>query len=318
MLGLSVLSAASLAAAPYAQSILALVFVWSVFIFAISGILTVARAVIPDRIPEERRGLASSVFNLGLPLGTLLGTVLVAVAIKDIDTAFTVLATLNFVSVAAFVTLFGDPPIEKDAAPVKVGEFVRGFWASPGSHPDFAIFWGTRVLVLLGWQMGFSYMLFFLEDAVGYGEIFPGREVSYGVATLTAVVICALFVASFASGWLSDRTGRRLPFVVASALLLGVSLFILAFARDWTVMLGLALSTFLAVELALLTQLLPSADDRGKDLGLAGVADSIPNSLGPFLAGSIVALAGYPQMFLAAALTTTVGALLVTRTKSQR
>lgn len=327
MLGLSVLSAASLVAAPHAENILALVLLWSVFIFAISGILTVARAVIPDQIPDERRGLASGLFNLGLPLGTLLGTVLVAVVLTDATAAFTTLATLNFVSVAAFVLLFTDPPAspaEPNAASVKIGDFVRGLWVSPGDHPAFAIFWGTRVLVLLGWQMGFSYMFFFLEDAVRYEDLFPDREVSYGVATLTAVVIFALFISSFLSGWISDRTGRRLPFVVASALLLGVSLFALAFARDWSVllvvaaMLGLAIGTFIAVELALVTELLPSADDRGKDLGLVGVADSLPNALGPFLAGSIVALAGYPQMFLAAALTTTVGALLVTRIKGHK
>lgn len=207
---------------------------------------------------------------------------------------------------------------------MRLGAFLRIFWVSPREHPDFVHVWATRVLVLLGWQMGISYLLFFLEDAVRYEEMFPGRTASQGVASLTIIAITALFLASFVSGWISDRIGRRRPFVIGSSLLMGASLLLLAFARDWPVLLataallGFAIGMFIAVELALITQLLPSAEDRGKDLGLVGLADSLPSSLGPLMAGFMVAQAGYPQMFVLAAVVTTFGAILITRIKGAR
>ncbi|MGH3086274.1 MAG: MFS transporter [Rubrobacteraceae bacterium] len=329
MLAASVLSAGALAAMSWAaESIVALILLWSLVGFANAALLTAARAFIPDQVPEGQRGVASGIFSLGLPLGTLLGTVLVASVIEDTGTAFVVLAAVNVVSVVLFLIVFGDPPLPARARPpMRLGVFFRNFWINPREHPDFVYVWVTRVLVLLGWQMGTSYLLFFLEDAVGYEEMFPGRTASQGVASLTIIAIIAitaLFLSSFVSGWISDKVGQRRPFVIGAGLLMGVSLLVLAFARDWPVLLamaallGLAIGMFIAVELALITQLLPSAEDRGKDIGLVNLADSLPYSLGPLMAGFIVAHAGYPQMFVLAAVVTTVGAILVTRIKGAR
>lgn len=325
MLAASVISAGAFAALSVAESILALILLWSLVGFGHSALLTAARAFIPDQVPEAQRGLASGIFSLGLPLGTLLGVVLVSSVIENTGTAFVVLAAVNLVSVVLFLIVFGDPPLpRRGRPPIRLGAFFRNFWVRPREHPDFAYVWATRVLVLLGWQMGTSYLLFFLEDAVRYEEIFPGRTASQGVASLMIVAITALFLASFVSGWISDRVGRRRPFVIGSSLLMGASLLLLAFARDWPVLLvmaallGFAIGMFIAVELALITQLLPSAEDRGKDLGLVSLADSLPGSLGPLMAGFMVARAGYPETFVLAALVTTVGAIFITRIKGAR
>ena len=76
---------------------------------------------------------------------------------------------------------------------------------------------------------------------------------------------------------------------------------------------------YLAVDAALITQVLPAATDRGKDLGVINIANSAPQVLGPALAAPVVAHAGgYPTLFLASALVTLLGAVLVLPIRSVR
>jgi hypothetical protein len=62
---------------------------------------------------------------------------------------------------------------------------------------------------------------------------------------------------------------------------------------------------------------LPTAEDRAKDLGIINIASSAPQVLGPALAAPIVTyLGGYPALFLAVAGVTILGSVLVTRIRS--
>jgi MFS family permease len=74
---------------------------------------------------------------------------------------------------------------------------------------------------------------------------------------------------------------------------------------------------YLSVDQALITQVLPTAQDRAKDLGIINIASSAPQVLGPALAAPIVAkLGGYPALYLAVAVVTVLGSILVTRIRS--
>lgn len=109
-----------------------LIVLWSIFGFALSALLTAARAFIPDQVPEGQRGVASGIFSLGPPLGTLLGVVLASSVIEGAGTAFVVLAAVNAASVVLFLIVFGDPPLpERGRPPMRLGAFLRIFWVSP-------------------------------------------------------------------------------------------------------------------------------------------------------------------------------------------
>jgi MFS family permease len=85
------------------------------------------------------------------------------------------------------------------------------------------------------------------------------------------------------------------------------------------VVLGVGFGTYSSVDFALLTQLLPSARDRGKDLGVLNVASSLPQVLAPAIAAPIVTgLGGYTALYLVAAGIEVTGALLVYRIRSVR
>jgi len=71
------------------------------------------------------------------------------------------------------------------------------------------------------------------------------------------------------------------------------------------------------VDAALITQVLPTAADRAKDLGVINIANSAPQVLGPAISAPIVvSLGGYPVLYALTAVVTLAGSVLVTRIKS--
>ncbi|HET6287975.1 MAG TPA: MFS transporter, partial [Amycolatopsis sp.] len=79
---------------------------------------------------------------------------------------------------------------------------------------------------------------------------------------------------------------------------------------------GVGFGAYMAVALAMLTQVLPAAQDRAKDLGVINIANSLPQVVAPMLTAPILAyLGGYPSLFAASALSTVIAAVLVTRVR---
>ena len=79
-------------------------------------------------------------------------------------------------------------------------------------------------------------------------------------------------------------------------------------------LLGLGFGVFTSVDFALMTDVLPKALDRGKDLGVINAANAIPQVAAPAVAAPIVAyLGGYRVLYLVAAVIGLAGAVLVSR-----
>jgi MFS family permease len=198
-----------------------------------------------------------------------------------------------------------------------LGAFLRDFWVSPREHPDFAWAWLTRFLVQTGNALGLVYLYYFLQDRVGHDD--PEG----GVFVLTVTYsLCSVLTAVLAGRW-SDRLGRRKVFVSASGIGMAVATAALALFPVWPVvfvgaaLLGLGFGVFIAVDYALMTEVLPDAADAGRDLGVINIAAALPQVLAPAVAAPVVASAGgYPALYLLAAVTGLVGAVLVGRIRS--
>jgi MFS family permease len=80
---------------------------------------------------------------------------------------------------------------------------------------------------------------------------------------------------------------------------------------------GLGFGVYLSVDAALVTQVLPSAAGRAKDLGLINIANSGPQVLAPAIAAPLVSeLGGYRALYLSVAVITVLGSLFVRRIRS--
>jgi MFS family permease len=191
------------------------------------------------------------------------------------------------------------------------------FWPSPRQHPDFAWAWVTRFLVQLGNAMATLYLLYFLRDRVRVTS--PEDSLALLIVVYTAATVLTVVV----GGVISDRTGRRKPSVILSGYVMAAAAALLAFWPTWpgaltaAVILGLGFGVYLSVDQALITQVLPDAQGRARDLGVINIANSAPQVLGPAVAFPLVTyLGGYPALYLAAAVVTVLGSILVTRIRS--
>ena len=132
---------------------------------------------------------------------------------------------------------------------------------------------------------------------------------------------------SLIGGILSDKIGKRRPFVAVAGLIMVAGLVLLAFAPDVTTLIiaqaiiGLGAGSFFSVDLALATQVLPNKDDTAKDLGVLNIANNVPQSLAPAIAPAIIAfgattaIGGYTTWYLFGAAISLAGAILVYRIK---
>ena len=99
-----------------------------------------------------------------------------------------------------------------------------------------------------------------------------------------------MVVASLVGGRLSDRTGRRKVFVLVAATVYGLALMAIAVATDFDGFLvgmalaGLGFGVYVAVDLALVADVLPSTASTAKDLGVFNMAGALPFSVAPALA----------------------------------
>jgi len=97
---------------------------------------------------------------------------------------------------------------------------------------------------------------------------------------------------------------------------------LLVFVETWpaamvaAVLFGLGFGAYLAVDQALITQVLPAAADRAKDLGIINIAIVAPGAVGAALAGALVTLGGYPLLFAGTAAVAALASVLVWRIKS--
>jgi len=69
--------------------------------------------------------------------------------------------------------------------------------------------------------------------------------------------------------------------------------------------------------MALITQVLPAATDRAKDLGVINIATAAPSVIGPVIAAFlVVSVGGYRTLFAVTGAVTLLGAAMVVRIKS--
>lgn len=292
---------------------------WCVAQAALNAMLASLTAEVPDQVPVFQRARCSAWAGASQPLGVVLGTLVVTVLVSEgrngIANGYGLVAMLLVAAVLPFVWR---APASPGASAASWREALRGLWISPRQAPDFAWAWLTRFLLNLGNALATLYLLYFLRDAVRYDALFPGERAEDGLLLLIGLYTAGVLVAAFASGIRSDRTGRRKSHVMLSGVVMAAASALLALWPGWpfamaaAVLMGLGFGIYLAVDQALVTQVLPAATDRGRDLGVINIANSAPQVLAPAVAALLVTQAGgYPALYACSAAVTLLGAVLV-------
>ncbi|WP_336714012.1 MFS transporter [Arthrobacter sp. USHLN218] len=319
VLGGAVLAFAALLLLAGAPSIAVMVAAWCLVQAGCNGAYAAVTAGIPDRVPALQRGQVGGLAAMGQTVGIVFGAVLANLA-GGFVLGYIYCAVFLLLSVVMFLVKGRDVPLDPALRPPFAwGRFLKSFYISPRRHPDFGWAWLTRFLVNLGNNLFTLYLFFFLQDAVGHPD--PAA----GVLLLTGIYALMVIVTAVIGGPWSDRIGRRKPFVIASAATIATASILVALWQTWptalvaAAVLGAGFGMFLAVDFALLTQVLPSAADRGKDLGVINIANSSPQVFAPLIAAPVVLyLGGYTALFVLAAIIGLLGAVFVVKIKGVR
>ena len=200
--------------------------------------------------------------------------------------------------------------------------FLGAFYFDPRRSPDFAWAFVSRFLFIAAYAFLATYQAYYLLDRIGTAKVDVPRQIF--LATLVQSVV--LVVVSLIAGRLSDRSGRRKVFVVAASMVYGMAMFVVALASDFNGFLvgmaisGLGFGMYTAVDLALVTDVLPDSENAAKDLGVFNMANALPFAFAPAVAPVILAASGdsYFVLYAVAGLCAVVGALAILPIKGVR
>jgi MFS family permease len=305
------------------HTIAGLVVGWCLAQAGLNAMQASVTAGVPDHVPVEQRGLVSGWIGLPQTVGVVLAVALVTLVVTG-NSGYVLIAVLVVACALPFALTTPDARLPRaDRPPFDWRVFARSFWVSPRRHPDFAWAWLTRFAVNLGNAMAILYLLYFLRDRIRYSQLFPGHKAEDGLLVLILIYMAGVVITALTGGMISDRSGRRKLPVTVAGLVMAVPAVMLALWPSWPVaiaaaaIMGLGFGVYLSVDQALVTQVLPSAAGRAKDLGIINIANSGPQVLAPAIAAPLVSqLGGYPTLYLSVAAITVAGSAFVWKIRS--
>jgi MFS family permease len=278
---------------------------WCLAQLFFNAMLAAMVAVLPDQVPVEQRGTVAGVLGVCLPIASVGGTYVVKVFTGSELAMFMAPCAMGGFFIVLFAMFLDDRRLAPaDKPPWSLRQLLSTYYVSPGRHPDFAWAFVSRFMFILAYAFLVTYQAYYLLDHLGSTEDEVPQQIFLGTLIQAVLVV----VASVVGGRLSDRTGRRKLFVATAAVAYGLALFIIAVAGDFDAFLvgmavgGLGFGLYMAVDLALVADVLPDADNAAKDLGVLNIAGALPFSLAPAIAPLILAVgAGSYQVLYAVA-----------------
>ena len=295
---------------------------WCVTQLFFNALLAALIAVLPDQVSPTQRGLVSGVLGICLPTAAVSGTFLVRLVSGSQLATFLVPCGVAGFFILLFAVVLQDRRLSVADRPIwSLREFASTFYVAPWAYPDFAWAFVSRFLFILAYAFLATYQAYYLLDKLGSARADVPQQIFLGTLTNSVVVIAA----SLIGGRLSDRTGRRKIFVFTASIMYGLAMFVIAIASTFNGFLvgmaigGLGLGLYLAVDLALVVDVLPAKDRVAKDLGVLNMAAALPFSIAPAIAPAILAIGGgYGALYAVAGVCAVIGAVAILRVRGVR
>lgn len=312
------------------------------------------QSLVPDKVPENARGLASgyvggmtilgNVVSLGLA-AWLLGGInqqSYSTSVIRFNAGIFYIASAIVMLIGMLITVVGvkEAPLvpEKHAAPLagtprpgRTGRFWQWFeenWMEPWRSYNFTVVFLTRSSIMLGLALFMTFIEYYFARV---------QHITNFVQVTAVVAVLALgggVVSGIFFGILSDRLSRRAPVVTGATLCMSLaSLAFVLFPRNFIyllwplgVLFGLGFGAYSSVDWALSIDALPSLQETGKDLGLWNASTTIPAVIAPLLGSLIINIAsnvgqielGYRVIFAVATFFLVVAAICVLFVREQR
>jgi MFS family permease len=256
-------------------------------------------ALLPDRVHPKMLGRASALSGLGNLLGGAVGGI-VAAGFIPVPTIGLAIVPWTMVLAAGLIwwLLPTIPSTDEPVEPLSLKSLLKDL--RPPSDRDFWLVFVGRCAFLLGLSITFAYQLYILTDYFGADQATAQQMIS-----LSGIILAlGAGVFTVVMGPLSDRVGRRKPFVIGAGIIAAAGVALLLTVHDVVIFLvsigamSVAYGTYISVDQAMMVQVLPNQKNAARDLGFLTVANTAPGIVAAGLAGLMVSLGGYPAVFI--------------------
>ena len=232
---------------------------------------------VPDLIAEKQVGMASALVGLMQILGNVTGFLLVTIAVgmQRMELAIAAVAIVELLTMVAVVVRVspGLPPRDREGR--TWAQIASEAWATDIlKERSYVWLVASRLFFLMGGAMLVNLVITYLKQSHGLDE-----QAANGTNfVILILIVVGNLVAIVPSARLSDRIGRK-PVIYASCVIGGLGLAIAAvapvvpLAMLGALLFGVSAGTFLAVDWALITDIIPRAAS-GRYMGLSNVATS--------------------------------------------
>lgn len=301
--GASVVSVLALFATAISPSVPVLALIWALAMWPLNALQGALGAVLPERVPVRHRGSMSGILGavgyagafVGVAIAGLAGSVLVGY----LGIGVVVLVTsLLF----AFSTKDYFPPTSKMHTKEERKQAAR----FPSLRTDRDYWWAFagRFTIVFGYFMIAGFQLYILQNYIKIGDQ-SIEAASTALVGLSGVSAIAIVVFALFGGWVSDKFNRLRVFVAGATLMLLPGALVYWLVPTYTgalianVIIGAGFGTYLAVDQALISRVLPNIDNAARDLGIMNIANAGPQIIAPAVGGALVTfLGGYQILFI--------------------
>lgn len=273
-------------------------------------------ASVADQLPSQQYGKVSGLIGIAQNTAVMVATWLATFLASNMLLLFMVPAVIGVVLMALYALMLPEPVLKQNRHPFNLRELLTTFWTNPLRFPDFGLAWWGRFLIILASYLFVVFRLQYMTVHLGLET----QQATLAVATGVTIYTVASMAASLLAGWLSDKLGRRKVLVAVAILIFGLGTYMLLHADTVTafyvceVIMGLAYGAYVAVDLALVLDVLPDRENPGKDLGVFNMANALPQSLAGGVGGFLLAKVGggtdFTALLVAALVSAVLGAVL--------
>eukprot|EP00122_Pirum_gemmata_P019593 Pgem_evm1s18337 len=248
-----------------------------------------------DIVPAKQMGQANGILGGFTVLGASLGFGAFTLFLS-IEMCYYFFAVVLAAGTIISCWFMNEKPLLQ-AKPWKWADIVLCYYLSPTEHTDFFMVFVSRTLYYMAVSIQ-TFMLFYFRDMIqgvdGKKDAQDATSYLALIGQLSGAVVC------YPMGLMSDRFGRK-PLIFLSSSIIVFVYVMFMFTSTMPIALvggaiyGIGNGTYLAVDYALASDVLPSKKHAARFMGIWGVAAFIGTMVGPLMIGPLLMFFGSPS-----------------------
>ena len=296
---------------------------WCVAQVFLNALLAALIAVLPDQVPVAQRGRVAGVLGICLPIASVSGTYVVQLFTGNTLAMFLAPCAIGGFFILLFAATLKDRRLLAADKPTwSLREFASAFYVNPRKNPDFGWAFASRFMFVLAYAFLTTYQAYYLLEKLGSAEDDVPRQLFLGHRGHVE-----RGRRRFPARWVALRPdGPAQGLRVRCVVRVRPGMFVIALAGSFNGFVvgmaigGLGFGLYMAVDLALVADVLPDPGSAAKDLGVMNIAGALPSSVAPAVAPAILAMGGgsYGVLYAVAGACAVLGAGAVLRVKRVR